>query len=143
MRQRNRISCIHDYNGNCLSDEGEIASKAVKFFKSLLSADIVDSDRNFVNSIPPLVKEEDNKIRMAPFTSLELREVVFSMSPEKALGSDGFIALFFQKCWDFVENDVLLVLEESRHNRTIPKELNTTLISIIPKMENPNSFSDF
>ncbi|XP_059066261.1 uncharacterized protein LOC131857592 [Cryptomeria japonica] len=98
---------------------------------------------SFVNSIPPLVNEDDNKMLMAPFTNGELREVVFSMPPEKALRPDGFMTLFFQKCWDFVENDVLLALEESRRNRTILKELNTTLIAIIPKVDNPNSFSDF
>ncbi|XP_059069421.1 uncharacterized protein LOC131859541 [Cryptomeria japonica] len=80
---------------------------------------------------------------MAPFALEELKEVVFSMHPEKALGSDGFTALFFQKCWDFIGSDVLLALEESRRNRMILKELNTTLIAIIPKVDNPSSFSKF
>lgn len=139
-RQRNRVYCIHDSNGNCLIDEGEIASEAIRFIKSFLTADMVGLNSNFVDSIPPLIKEEDNKMLMDPFTNLELREVVFSMSSEKALGPNGFTTLFFQKCWDFVGNDVLLSLEESRHNRTILKELNTTLIAIIPKVDNPKSF---
>ncbi|XP_057832660.2 cytochrome P450 750A1 [Cryptomeria japonica] len=80
---------------------------------------------------------------MAPFTLAELKEIVFSMHPEKAPGLDGFTALLFQKCWEFIGNDVLLALEESRRNRSILRELNTTLIAIIPKVDNPTSFSDF
>ena len=32
----------------------------------------------------------------------ELRHVVFSLAPDKVLGLDGFIALFYQKCWDLI-----------------------------------------
>ncbi|XP_059071121.1 uncharacterized protein LOC131863720 [Cryptomeria japonica] len=132
-RLRNRISCIIDSNGNNLMDEDDIAAEAVRFFKSLLTAEPVVVDDEFVNSIPPLVSQEDNRMLMAPFSLAELKEIVFSMHPEKASGPDGFTALFFQKCWDFIGNDVLLALEESRRNRSILRELNTTLIAIIPK----------
>lgn len=36
------------------------------------------------------------------------------MNPDKAPGPDGYTPLFFQKCWDFMGNDVLLALEEAR-----------------------------
>lgn len=40
-------------------------------------------------------------------------------------------------------NDVLLAIEEVRQNRSILKELNATLIAIIPKVDNPKTFIDF
>ncbi|XP_059069498.1 uncharacterized protein LOC131859584 [Cryptomeria japonica] len=124
-------------------DEDNNASEAVRFFKSLLTAEPVAVDNDFVNSIPPLVSYEDNKMLMAPFSLAELKEIVFSMHPEKVLSPDGFMTLFFGKCSDFIGNDVLLALEESRRNRSILRELNTTLIAIILKVENPSSFSNF
>ncbi|XP_059073453.1 uncharacterized protein LOC131874206 [Cryptomeria japonica] len=142
-RLHSRISCIHDSNGNTLIDEDDIAPEAVRFFKSLLSVELVVVDDEFVNSIPPLVSPEDNRLLMAPFSLAELKEIVFSMHPKKAPGPDGFTALFFQRCWDFIGNDLLLTLEESRRNRSILREINTTLIAIIPKVDNPTSFSDF
>ncbi|XP_059069166.1 uncharacterized protein LOC131859441 [Cryptomeria japonica] len=107
-RLRNQIFYIIDSNGNSLVDEDDIASKAIRFFKSLLTAELVAVDNEFVNLIPPLVSQEDNKILMAPFSLAKLKEIVFSMHSEKASGLDGFTALFFQKCWDFIGNDVLL-----------------------------------
>lgn len=65
------------------------------------------------------------------------------MDPNKAPSPNGFTLLFFQKCWEFVGNDVLLALEEARQNRSILKELNATLIAIIPKVDNPKIFTDF
>ncbi|XP_059073619.1 uncharacterized protein LOC131874319 [Cryptomeria japonica] len=94
-RLRKRISCIVDSNGNTLIDEDKIATEAVRFFKSLLSVEMVVVDDEFVNLIPPLVSQEDNKMLMAPFSLAELKEIVFSMHPEKAPGPDGFTVLFF------------------------------------------------
>lgn len=42
-----------------------------------------------------------------------------------------------------IRKDVLQALEESRRNRSILREIYTTLIVIIPKVDNPTSFSDF
>lgn len=39
--------------------------------------------------------------------------------------------------------DVLLALEEARRNRSILKEMNTILIVILPKKEDPKTFADF
>lgn len=39
--------------------------------------------------------------------------------------------------------DLLLALEEGRRNRSILKELNTTMVALIPKKEVVNSFADF
>ncbi|XP_057860497.1 uncharacterized protein LOC131069160 [Cryptomeria japonica] len=90
-RLRNWISCIIDSNGNSLVDEDDIAAEAVRFFKSLLTAEPVVVDNEFVNLIPPLVSQEDNKMLMAPFSLAELKETVFSMHPKKAPGLDGLL----------------------------------------------------
>lgn len=94
-RQCNRISCIINSNGRSLSDEDAIVSEAVGFFKCLLSVEPISLDNTFVNSIPPFVSQEDNRMLMAPFSLDVLRGVVFSMHLKKALRLNGFTALFF------------------------------------------------
>ena len=52
-------------------------------------------------------------------------------------------AVFFQKYWDIVGNNVTnLVLNVLNHNIPIP-ELNKTNISLIPKINNPKRMTDF
>lgn len=59
------------------------------------------------------------------------------MGPFKALGSDGYHAIFFQKNWSIVGNSIcnfyLQVLNEKHSTR----EFNKILIVLIPKVENP------
>lgn len=123
-------------------EEDAIVVEVIRFLKSLLLAEPVALDNNFLEAIPSISLEDENKILMDLFTINEV-EAFFSMEPAKAPGLDGFTTLFYQKCWEFVVNDVLLALEEFQRNRSIIKELNTTLITIIPKMVNPKSFADF
>ncbi|XP_059068884.1 uncharacterized protein LOC131859306 [Cryptomeria japonica] len=123
--------------------ESEITVEGVRFFKSLLSEESYVFNDNFSSSIPQLIIDEDNAMLMAPFFILEVKDVVFSMSPNKAPGPNGFTTLFFQKCWSFLGEDLHLLLEEARCNRSMLRELNTTLIVLIPKSENPKTFVDF
>jgi len=43
-----------------------------------------------LNNIPSLIFEEDNANILKPISEEEVRTVVFSMGPFKALGPDGF-----------------------------------------------------
>ena len=48
---------------------------------------------------------------MAPFTIQEISKVVFSFSPDKAPGPDGFSALFYQSCWNIIGWDLWVAVE--------------------------------
>ncbi|XP_059076663.1 uncharacterized protein LOC131875942 [Cryptomeria japonica] len=141
--QRCRISSIQNSDGVVLTEEPDIVNEGAQFFKSLLPEELSVFSDNFASSIPKLIIDEDNAMLMAPFSIQEVKDVVFSMSPKKAPGPGGFTTLFFQKCWSFLGEDLRLVLEEARCNRTMLRELNSTLIALIPKCENPKSFVDF
>lgn len=142
-RQRCRISCIQSSDGVVFTEESEIAAEGVRFLKSLLSEESYIFNDNFASSIPQLITDEDNAMLMAPFFIQEVKNVVFSMSPNKAPSPNGFTALFFQKCWSFLGEDLYLFLEEARCNRSMLRELKTSLIALISKSENPKSFVDF
>ncbi|GKD01685.1 hypothetical protein Tco_1171959 [Tanacetum coccineum] len=51
---------------------------------------------------------------IVPVTGLicEIKGALFSMSDEKAPGSDGFTADFFKKTWNVVGNDVTCAIRE-------------------------------
>lgn len=65
----------------------------------------------------------------------EIKEAVFSMAPEKAPGPDGFTIVFFQEYWGIVQPDLVELFRQLHLNGRIPKSLNATFITLIPKKE--------
>lgn len=50
-----------------------------------------------------------------------------------ALGLDGFTIEFYQAAWNFMGNDLLDIVEESRCSKCMDQGLNATFLSLIPK----------
>lgn len=69
--------------------------------------------------------------------------MVFSMDGESAAGPDGFTGLFFTSCWDIVGQDVVKAVQDFFVGADLPQGYTATLISLIPKVSNPSSFSEF
>lgn len=80
---------------------------------------------------------------MNPFSVDEICSIVFSMAPDKAPSPDGFTIPFYQKCWDVISCDLLMVLEESRKKGYIMESFNKNNISLIPKVKSPLTFVNF
>ena len=55
---------------------------------------------------------------------------------------DGMNPGFFQSYWDIVGEDVTTACLNYLNNRSLPEELNTTSIVLIPKKANPKKISD-
>ncbi|XP_040967167.1 uncharacterized protein [Gossypium hirsutum] len=53
------------------------------------------------------ISEEDNRMLIAPYNGEEIRKALFPIESTKALGDDGFPALFYQGCWPIIGNDVV------------------------------------
>ncbi|GKD07654.1 hypothetical protein Tco_1187339, partial [Tanacetum coccineum] len=54
----------------------------------------------------------------------------------KAPGPDGFTTAFFKKAWDMVGGDITWAIQDFFSNGKLLKELNHTIISLIPKIIN-------
>lgn len=77
----------------------------------------------------------DNIELMHPFTLQEVKKATFDNPPLKASGSDGFPSEFFQKCWIFMGTNIHKVVEAFRQKGQFVKEINNTVISLIPKKQ--------
>nr|GEY91054.1 hypothetical protein [Tanacetum cinerariifolium] len=67
----------------------------------------------------------------------EVKKALFLMGDDKAPGPDGFTVAFFKEAWDIVANDVTDAICEFFMNGKILKELNHTIIALIPKVKSP------
>ena len=65
------------------------------------------------------------------------------MAPLKALGSDGMPPLFYQTFWQRIGLEVSEAVLSCLNSGTLLKSINHTFISLIPKVNNPKSVSEF
>lgn len=65
------------------------------------------------------------------------------MDNNKALGPDGYVVYFFEMAWDIVNNNVVQVIRHFFANGHLLKEVNCTILTLIPKVANPLSCKDF
>jgi hypothetical protein len=79
----------------------------------------------------------------APFLEREVKDVIFGMDGNKAPGLDGFSLAFFQACWDVLKEDIMAVFSDFHARGKFEKSLNSTFISLIPKVSEAAELKDF
>ncbi|KAA3478659.1 reverse transcriptase [Gossypium australe] len=84
----------------------EIEEIARSYFMKLFSAGRQNNYDKILSGIDWCISEEDNYKLKARYTKQEIREALSELGPTKAPGEDGFPALFYQKCWPIIGEDV-------------------------------------
>lgn len=65
------------------------------------------------------------------------------MQPLKAPGRDGFQPKFYQAYWDIIHKSLFSFVNHCFNNWEFPRELNKCYITLIPKVENPETINQF
>ena len=73
----------------------------------------------------------------------EIEAALKQMQPTKSLGPDGMPAIFYQKYWDIVGNDVVCMVLNVLNSNISMTNINKTFITLIPKMNNPTKMTDY
>ncbi|GKD53721.1 putative RNA-directed DNA polymerase, eukaryota, reverse transcriptase zinc-binding domain protein, partial [Tanacetum coccineum] len=61
----------------------------------------------------------------------------------KAPGPDGYTAAFFKEAWEILATDVTKAIKEFFTNGVLLKELNHTILALIPKVTSPMKINDY
>ena len=69
--------------------------------------------------------------------------MLFQMGPTKARGPDGMNALFYQKFWHVVGDNVVSTMLDYLNFGVMQPDINHTNIVLVPKVKNPKKMSDF
>lgn len=135
QRRTNKILMLKDDVGNTITAPVEIKNHIREYYRSLFSSES--------STCPP------NSISLETFncsqmpTMNELEETIFSIKGSKAPGDDGYHAFFYHHFWDSVQSDCFNLIKDVFKFLNVPNELNSTLITLIPKINNPLRINNF
>ncbi|GKG18132.1 hypothetical protein Tco_0372430, partial [Tanacetum coccineum] len=73
----------------------------------------------------------------------EVKNALFDIDGNKALGPDGFSSQFFKAAWSTVGGDICKAVKEFFKSSKLLKEVNATIISLVPKLQTPRVVSDY
>ncbi|GMI81045.1 hypothetical protein HRI_001773800 [Hibiscus trionum] len=110
--RRNRISGLRLPNGGWCQDSNGLKQHVVSFFKKLFTSEPRQLCWDWRGSDFKQFNQSELRSLLREVTMEEVREIVFSMAPLKALGPDGIHVEFYQKNWDRVRNSVFHFVKE-------------------------------
>jgi hypothetical protein len=95
------------------------------------------------NYFPSFVNEEENERLREEISKDELEIVLDSSQEDKIMGLDGWIVDFFLGFYDFIEDYLIRVVEETRSVWKVLGSFNATFLAFIPNKDNSSSFDEF
>ncbi|XP_057509176.1 uncharacterized protein LOC130791871 [Actinidia eriantha] len=91
----------------------------------------------------PLVQEEQALSLTHPVLDKEIKDTIFDIGDEKALGPGGFSSCFFKKAWNIVSPDVCAPIKEFFRFGKLLKQISHVVIVLVPKSPNASKFEEF
>ena len=113
------------------------------YFSALFTSEVVNPRTYLVPNYFPTPEAVDIDCAANPVLKEEIKNAVFSMKPLKAPGTDELHAIFYQSQWAVVGPSFCKFIMNIFNSGKILKEVNTTLLVLIPKVEHPTSLKMF
>ena len=110
LHRRNFIQGIKNSEGVWVDKIEDIAEVAVHYFENIFSLGMCDWMDECFNAINHRVSSDMLNVLSSEFSVDEVKMALFQMGPTKAPEPDGRHALFYQKFWHIVGNDVTNVV---------------------------------
>ncbi|KAL2226373.1 UNVERIFIED_CONTAM: hypothetical protein Sindi_1996000 [Sesamum indicum] len=134
-RSTRRILQINDDHGTTHTEPQAVINDFVMYYQNLLGGeqrrDVIDL-RFLRPWVRHLLSEEDVSSLLLPFTPVDVKQAVFDITEDKALGPNGYSSSFFKAAWPIVGQEVTSAVLDYNTGRIL-KQINTTLLALIPK----------
>lgn len=143
QHRHNNIDAIKNEEGTWVAGSSHIRQHFLHIYKDLFEEEQVDFPNDLNNLVTSCISEEENQLLSMIPTPEEIKFTLFQMHDLKAPGLDGFLALFYKEFWPTVGDAVTQEVISFFELGSMPKEVNNSLIDLIPKNPNPNSTNHF
>jgi hypothetical protein len=124
-----------EIDGQVIYDQDRIRRFISNHFKTLLGSEInrlVTLDLNLWNENERLTLDSSNSLESI-FTIEEIKNVIFEAEGNKSPGPDGLTFTFYQKYWDLIKDELVLIVNAFYNHNLDLSKLNLATIVLIPK----------
>jgi hypothetical protein len=90
-----------------------------------------------------MVSEVENENLLRSFSHEELDEVLKETKVDTAPGPDGFLVLFYKRCWPWIKTQVLQILNGFALGTVDIARLNFGILSLIPKVPGADNIKQY
>ena len=140
-QKHNQIRKLNDVDGNVVSDKEGLSNLAKTYFEGLFAACTEEVSYGEL-PIEHKISVEENNGLVAQFSLEEFTRAVMQMLPDKAPGPDGLNLGFYQHFWKLLGPVVFQTATGWLETLSFPRNLNDTLLCLIPKCTDPQSMND-
>ena len=121
----------------------DVADLATNHFEDIFKASTCDRLEECLNAVSHKMTSNMQEVLSSEYSAEEIKAALFQMGPTKAPGSNGMNALFYQKFWHIVGNDVINVVLDFLNTGNMVPDINYTHIILIPKVKSPEKMSNY
>ncbi|XP_022880540.1 uncharacterized protein LOC111397792 [Olea europaea var. sylvestris] len=121
----------------------KIAQKFILFYCNLLgtSCPVRPIELDILKNGPLVSLEQGNSLTRDIF-SQEIKEALFGIGDDKSPRPDGYTSCFFKKAWGIVGDNVVETIKEFFSSRSLLKQINHTIITLVPKSNHTPNVGD-
>nr|GEX79149.1 hypothetical protein [Tanacetum cinerariifolium] len=140
---QSRIDNVEDGEINFFSG-ADVGDLFVKHFERVLGRKvevnpITESDHLFVNKL----SQVEADCMVSPISNKDIKATLFGIADDKAHRLDGLSSKFFKSAWSIVGSKFTKSIKDFFHNGKLLKEINATVLALVPKVKTPRKVSDF
>ncbi|KAL8091704.1 hypothetical protein AgCh_034098 [Apium graveolens] len=140
---RNKILVLQDELGTMVHGQQHCADVAVRYFQQLLGPQITHSTIDLEAVDCTVISEAQASILSASVNDELIYNTLKKMKKNKSPGPDGVNAEFFLATWGITGKDFCDSIKSFFDTGFLPSGVNSTLISLIPKVSSPSIMADF
>ena len=141
--RKNSILKIMNDVGIWSSNNEDVAETLIAYFQAFFTSANLPHCEATIDFINRVINNEMNDQLSLEFQNWEVQQVIKQMAPLRAPSLDGMPPLFYQHYWNLISKDVSQFVLTFRNSVSLPKHLNHTFITLIPKKKNLEHASEF
>lgn len=105
-RRRNVTELLKGSDNQWTSNVDTTAQAFLTHFTRLYSSSHPDHDHTFTSPFQPTISDEGSNILCATPDVLETQRAILALGPRESPGPDGMSAIFYQRYWTIVGEDI-------------------------------------